>query len=270
MKMKWDGHTHSNFCPHGSQDTLDAYIEQAIQKGFNRISITEHAPLPASFTDPTPLRDSAMEMEQLEAYFRDCQRVKEKYKAYIEIKVGLEVDYLFGFEGETKAFLDKVGNRLDDAILSLHFLPSANEWICLDYSPEEFEKLIEAYGSVDQLYAYYYELLLEAVKADLGMFKPNRIGHFTLIEKFKLKFPSLNKQIWWDKALAFLKEVKQRGYQLDFNTAGLQKPLCRDIYPSEELLNVAKKLAIPFVYGSDAHQAKHVGSHYQQFIQQCL
>lgn len=268
--MKWDGHTHTCYCPHGTKDTLDAYVEKAIAEGFEQYSITEHAPLPAHFNDPAPLQDSAMRMEDLNHYLDECQRIKKKYKAKIEVKIGLEIDYLAGMEEDTTHFLDQVGPKLDDAILSLHFLPVQSNWACIDYSPDDFEQNIVAhFATVDHVYAYYYDVLLQGISADLGKYKPNRIGHFTLIEKFKMKFPSENKKIWWDKAVTALQEVKKKGYQLDFNTAGLQKPLCRDVYPSAELLQVAKILNIPFVYGSDAHQAKHVGYDYPVFNESC-
>lgn len=265
--MKWDGHTHTNFCPHGTKDKIEEYIEQAIRLGFTDYSITEHAPLPENFDDPTPMQDSAMCLDDLDAYLEECRRVKEKYKELINIRIGLEIDYLMGLEEETKRFINEVGPELDDAILSVHFLPVGERWSCLDYSPEEFEVLIEHLGSVDEVYAHYFEVLGQAVEADLGVYKPKRIGHFTLVEKFKIKYPSANQQIWWNKAIAVLKKIKAKGYQLDFNTAGMQKPLCRDVYPSTALFNIAKQMGIPFVYGSDAHRAKDVGHHYHLFAE---
>lgn len=265
--MKWDGHTHTNFCPHGTKDNLEDYVERAIQLGFTDYSITEHAPLPENFVDPTPQKDSAMRLDDLEAYFAECMRVKEKYKDRINVKIGLEIDYLVGWEEETKRFLNEVGPRMDDAILSVHFLPLDDRWCCLDYSPEEFEGLIKHLGSVDEVYAYYYEVMRKAVEADLGPYKPKRIGHFTLVEKFKIKYPSTNQNLWWDNAVEVLKKIKDKGYQLDFNTAGIRKPLCRDVYPSAGLFNLAKQMEIPFVYGSDAHQAKEVGQNYQLFAE---
>ena len=52
--MKWDGHTHTNFCPHGTKDKIEEYIEQAIRLGFTDYSITEHAPLPENFDGSHP------------------------------------------------------------------------------------------------------------------------------------------------------------------------------------------------------------------------
>jgi histidinol-phosphatase (PHP family) len=264
--MKWDGHTHTPYCPHGSRDSLNAYIEEAIRQGFERYSITEHAPLPYPFIDPVPAQDSAMHMADLENYLEECHRLKVEYRSKIDIRVGLEVDYLLGFEEETKLFLDHVGPRLDDAILSVHFLPVANTWVCLDYSADTFEQnLLPHFSGIDHLYLHYYGVMLQAVNSELGKYKPRRIGHLSLIEKFKKKFPYLHQEIWWDQALQVLRAIKKQRYQLDFNTAGLQKELCKDIYPSAEIYKKAIQLGIPFVYGSDAHQAKDVGQHFNHF-----
>ena len=64
-----DGHIHTPFCPHGTKDALEAYVEKALSLGFQEISFTEHAPLPEGFIDPTPEQDSSMDIEQLEDYF---------------------------------------------------------------------------------------------------------------------------------------------------------------------------------------------------------
>ena len=44
--MKRDGHIHTPFCPHGTKDSFEEYIEKALSLGFKEISFTEHAPLP--------------------------------------------------------------------------------------------------------------------------------------------------------------------------------------------------------------------------------
>ncbi|WP_025026592.1 histidinol-phosphatase HisJ [Caldalkalibacillus mannanilyticus] len=269
--MKWDGHTHTPYCPHGSIDPLKKYIEQAISQGFDCYSITEHAPLPKTFHDPVPLQDSAMKWEDLESYLNDCQKLKKEYEKDILIYTGFEVDFLEGYEKETTDFLNEVGPYVDDAILSVHFLPVKGTWTCVDYSPEHFEQdILAPLGSVDQVYLHYYQTYYKAVTAELGKYKPRRMGHLTVIEKFKKKYPSIQKDIWWSHILFILQEIERRGYQLDYNTAGLSKPLCQEVYPSADILVEAKKLRIPFVYGSDSHQAKTVGLHYDQFIKDCL
>ena len=46
-----DGHTHTEFCPHGSGEEVEKFIQKAIQFGFTEYSITEHNPLPKQFME---------------------------------------------------------------------------------------------------------------------------------------------------------------------------------------------------------------------------
>ena len=41
---KRDAHIHTPFCPHGSKDALKQYVEKALERGFDSITFTEHAP----------------------------------------------------------------------------------------------------------------------------------------------------------------------------------------------------------------------------------
>ncbi len=252
-----DGHVHTRFCPHGSKDSFEAYIEQALALGYTEISFTEHAPSPENFCDPTPLKDSAMDNANLEQYFTEISQLKEKYAKQIKINAGLEIDYIEGYEKEITQFLNNVGPKLDDAILSVHFLKDSLGYSCVDYSPENFQRMITTYGSIENVYKNYYRTVLKSIEADLGSYKPKRIGHITLVHKFQLKFP-INRS--FDQEIEqILHSIKENNYELDYNGAGTAKPLCREPYPPAGIIQEAKALKIPLVYGSDAHQAKELG-----------
>ena len=255
---KQDAHIHSPFCPHGTQDSFEQYIEHAIKQGFSSITFAEHAPLPKGFSDPTPFKDSAMMKEDVEAYIIEINRLKEQYKQQITIKTGFEIDYISGFEEETESFLNQYGPYLDDSILSVHFLKCKDRWLCIDYSPETFSEAIRLTGSINHVYELYFDQVLQSIMAELGPFKPQRIGHITLAAKFKKKYPPTRS--FSASIMEILKEIKKKGYELDLNTAGLRKPLCREIYPDPDILAVAKEMGIPLIYGSDAHQAKEQGA----------
>ncbi|KMY55068.1 histidinol phosphatase [Bacillus sp. FJAT-27231] len=262
--MKRDGHIHTPFCPHGTKDTLDSYIEEAINQGFSQLTFTEHAPLPFGFIDSTPTQDSGMELGDLDAYFSALQRVKKEYAADISIQAGLEVDYIEGFEKETTAFLDEYGPLLDDSVLSVHFLKEQSNWYCLDYSADVFEDMIGIFGSLTAIYKKYYETVHRSIKADLGPFKPKRIGHITLVHKFQHRFPN---EVSFDLEIdSILTAIKENGYEIDFNGAGLMKPLCLESYPSPEVAQKALDMGISLVYGSDAHQAKDIGQGYDKLF----
>lgn len=248
-----DGHIHTPFCPHGSRDPLEQYVERAIALGYTDISFTEHAPLPERFLDPTPEQDSAMARGALERYLAAIADVKARYRHDITIRVGLEVDFIPGFEDETAKLLDEVGPLLDDSILSVHFLAHNGQYVCLDYSADMFAGIVRLFGSVERVHAAYYETVRQSIRADLGRYKPRRIGHMTLVRKFWRRFPC--REPMTERMLAILDDIEQFGYEIDYNGAGAAKPLCLEPYPPGGVIAEARRRGIPIVYGSDAHRA---------------
>ena len=260
--MKRDGHIHTPFCPHGTKDELHAYIEKAIQSGFGDLSFTEHAPLPSSFVDPAPEKDSGMSFENMRPYLDAVKQAKDAYMNDIHIRVGLEVDYITGYEAETRSFLDEFGPLLDDSILSVHFLRGNSEYFCMDYSKEVFMELARKAGSVEAVYQLYYDTVEASIAADLGRFKPKRIGHPTLVHKFQLAH---GEKIDDDQQFRhILKKIAEAGYEMDLNGAGFSKPDCLESYPPAQYIPAAKSLGIPLVFGSDAHSVNGLHKHYEK------
>src|SRR5699024_381737 len=107
MIFKGDYHIHTHFCPHGSDDDWEQYILTAIESGLKEISFSEHAPLPRSRTDPVPEQDSAMDWDDLDDYYTQGQALILKYQHQLKINIGFEIDFIDGFEHETKQFLDQ-------------------------------------------------------------------------------------------------------------------------------------------------------------------
>lgn len=258
--MKMDGHIHTPYCPHGSSDTLEQYIEKAIQYGFNQISFTEHAPLPKGFIDPTPMQDSGMKWSLLDDYFKELLIAKKNYAQYINILIGLEVDFIEGYEDETTKFLNEYGPLMDDSILSVHFLKANKQYTCIDYSKDVYLQFAKSVGGIQPMYELYYETVKKSIQANLGHYKPTRIGHPTLIHKFQLVH---NEKINDDELIKqTLLAAQQAGYTIDFNSAGLSKPFCLQTYPPMEYLPFINEIKLPYIFGSDAHVVVDLHQHY--------
>lgn len=253
-----DGHIHSPYCPHGTKDSFEDYITRAIEVGLKEITFTEHLPLPKDFKDPSPQNDSAMDEEYILEYFRDLQSLKEQYKSKIKINIGIEVDYIEDYEKEIKVMLDKYGSYIDDSIISVHMIKIKDEYYCIDYSPKEFEKIMNLLGSLEKVYNKYYESLLLAINSDLGSYKPKRLGHPNLVRKFNKLYP------YNYKGNKILEEVvsliKDNNYEVDFNVSGIRKIYCKEPYIHGYLLDLIKQYEIPIVFGSDSHSSKDIGS----------
>ncbi|WP_196246283.1 histidinol-phosphatase HisJ [Lacticaseibacillus zhaodongensis] len=272
--IKKDGHSHTEFCPHGSGDDVEAMIQKAIKFGFTDYCITEHAPLPPAFRNDYEgtkggYDTAAIAMSDLDAYFAKCERMRSKYADQIRIHIGFEVDYLPAQADWTHDFLNEYGPRCDESILSVHFMRGVHgKYWPVDDELSEFEDGLLPIGADDKqdLYAAYLDAVQAAVAADLGKYAPVRIGHITLIKKFQdyfdlpKRFNNAN-MARIDKLLA---TMQRQGRQLDVNAAGLFKEYCNEIYPYPQIIMMARARGIKTVYGSDAHSIKEVGHAYHQ------
>lgn len=251
-----DGHVHSPYCPHGSNDDFEDYIKNAIEAGLTEITFTEHLPLPNEFVDPSPEKDSAMKIESIDCYIDTVKKLKERYRDKIKINVGVEVDYLEGYEEEIKYILDKYGSDLDDSIISVHMINVRGQYCLIDYSVEEFGKLISILDGVENVYTKYYQTIKNAIDSDLGKYKPKRIGHLNIVRKFNKVFPyDYSSNLLLEEVV---KSIRKNRYEVDYNIAGYRKEECKEAYISGALLDLIEKYEIPMVLGSDSHQAQDI------------
>lgn len=197
--------------------------------------------------------------------------IKKKYASDLLIHIGFEVDYLIGYEDFTRDFLNEYGPQTDDGVLSLHFLEGQGGFRSIDFSAEDYnEGIVQFYGGFEQAQLAYLEGVKQSIEADLGLFKPRRMGHISLCQKFQQFFgedtSDFSEEVM-EKFRVILALVKKRDYELDFNTAGLFKPLCGETYPPKKIVTLASELQIPFVYGSDSHGVQDIGRGYSTYCQ---
>ncbi|WP_054725599.1 histidinol-phosphatase HisJ [Paucilactobacillus hokkaidonensis] len=265
---KKDGHTHTEFCPHGSGDKCEVMIQKAIKMGFQEYSITEHAPLPPQLSSnyngtQAGLATASITLEQVPHYLDFATKLQQQYRSQIKINVGFEVDYFADYERWTREFLDQYGNQTQDNILSVHFMPGIDgKYWCLDYNTDDFEQGFKNLIAQPQnLFQKFLRLELSAAQANLGQYKPQRLGHLTLIRKYQDYF-GLSQEFNADNQEIInkiLMSLKQQDGQLDLNTAGLYKEYCNQVYPDDWISERAQKMSVPLVFGSDAHSILEVG-----------
>lgn len=253
--LKRDGHIHTPFCPHGSKDPLNAYVEEALRLGKETISFTEHFPLPDDFRDVAFRRACSLLWEEVPDYLAAIEKVKKAYEGRIRIYKGFEIDYLEGKEMQLKQDLARIGEQIEDSILSVHIIRWQDVYYDIDLE-DEFQCLLEKIDSVEKIYDLYFETVLKSVTSDLGGYKPKRIGHPTLVRIFNKKYPTNYEPVMLYHQI--LDEMKMRGLAIDYNVAGLRKVFCGETYPSGLFLSLAKEKQISFVIGSDAHEVKHM------------
>ncbi|ALS02319.1 histidinol-phosphatase [Enterococcus silesiacus] len=273
--MKRDGHTHTEFCPHGKVEDTELLIQRAIRLGFKEYSITEHAPLPTGIEkfaagDSEVWTTASMALNDVDNYFRRMNELRKKYASDIIIHIGFELDYFSEFESWTRDFLVEYGPQTDDGILSVHFLEGDGGLRGIDYSFEEYKTgVVDYLGSVEKAQKCYYQKVLASLEADLGPWKPTRLGHISLCQKFEQFFDDATKYSSENHALVhtLLTSVQQEKYSLDLNTAGFYKQGYQQSYPQVWITKKAVEFGIPLVYGSDTHSLNDVGQSYNKIEQ---
>lgn len=116
-----------------------------------------------------------------------------------------------------------------------------SSYLCLDYDEHTFKELISACGSIEAVYEQYYRSIYSSIVASLGVYKPKRVGHITLVQKFIKLFPySMSEHIRGLVSLC-LNAIEENGMELDFNTSGLRKTYAGGIYIEDWMLNEAKQ-----------------------------
>ena len=151
-------HTHTIFCD--GRDTAEAMADEAIRLGFSQLGFSGHM-------DPDIHMD-------INAYYKEIKRLREKYRGRLDILMGVELDNLYD---------PHVAEGAEYVIGSTHFLDIDSEIpMSVDNSEEMMETLCREYfgGDYYRLAKAYYEL--EAKVYD--RLRCTFVGHFDLVVRF--------------------------------------------------------------------------------------
>jgi len=265
--LKWNGHTHTNFCRHGSSAPMEDYIREALKHGFERYTISEHPPLPAGWIPDEPLmRELAMPEKELPAYFEAAVQMKRRYQERLEILVGLELDYLEGRTGYSEQLLEQAAGRLDDLLVSVHYLRGRGGMRCIDFTPHDFrDNLLSYYGTMEAVVEAYCDQVEQAVEWAGGLPGNKRLGHVNLIRKFHTELPEVEADQLNERLRRLVPALKRARIGLDVNTAGFRISTCGEPYVPVWLIKTCRAEGIPCVFGSDAHKPEDVNSGWEWF-----
>lgn len=121
-------HIHTWRCGHAQMVSEEAYIRRAILRGGKTITFCDHAPFPG---DPFGGR---MQIEQLPEYVQTLKRLKQKYKRWIQVNIGLEIEY-FPEYADYYRKLHESGD-FDLLVLGQHFYQAAPGLYSFSLEPE--------------------------------------------------------------------------------------------------------------------------------------
>jgi histidinol-phosphatase (PHP family) len=235
MPLPADYHTHTPLCRHASGEPVEL-AGQAVRIGLTEMGFSDHNPMPRDDFD-----DWRMKASELDLYVQRVEQARREYPN-LSIKLGLEVDYLPGYEDWIKDLAHRYS--WDYFIGSVHYI--SESW-AID-NPMQLSE----WKSRDALEVWtaYFERLTRA--AESGLF--DIIGHTDLCKKFSF-YPKTDCTGLFRR---FLEAAGRHEVAIELNTAGLRKD-CKEIYPSPAIVRLANAEGVPITFGSDAHAVAEVG-----------
>lgn len=244
--MLIDYHTHHVRCGHASGE-LEEYVQKGIDLGLTQLGLSDHMPL--LHVDPaTYLPGMAMAMDELPRYVEEAFRLQKQYKEHIDIRVGLEGDYIEGYEQEIERII--LAYPWDYVIGSVHFL---GEWDISDYRQLDQWNGRNPYD----VYEQYYDAVVKAART--GFY--DYIGHIDVIKRFGYK-PEQSVEHLENQALD---AVRAAGLAIELNASGLRMPV-KEMFPSRRMLEYCLQQGIPLTIGSDAHQPERLTQYLDQAV----
>ncbi|MHB1349712.1 MAG: histidinol-phosphatase HisJ family protein [Desulfobulbaceae bacterium] len=248
LDLTADNHVHTSLCNHAG-GTMEEYVQAALALGLTALTFLEHLEAGISYFERTWLTD-----EDFDAYFREGERLRRKYRDRIAIRLGVEVGFNPEAVDELRAALAR--HPFELVGISYHFFPHAGRHLNLVSRRPENIAALTALGA-DQVLSGYFSGLREAVLAlDGGM-----LCHLDAALRHLPGGPELtaSHQAQIDDLLALLREKQMI---LELNTSGFA--LRGEPYPARPILARAMALGIPLAAGSDAHQPEQVGRSFER------
>ena len=242
MSLPADYHMHTPLCRHARGEPVD-YTARALELGLPEIGFSDHSPVEHDDQD-----DWRMLAGELGEYVDKVQHARYTHPA-LPVKLGLEVDFIPGHE----PWIEEMARRhdWDYFIGSVHYI--SGKW---DFdNPKRLAEWAER--DVDEVWADYFDRLTKAAVS--GLFQI--IGHPDLPKKFGHR-PTRDCTPLY---LNFLAACESTDTCIELNTAGLRKD-CAEIYPSIELLKLAKSGNVQITFGSDAHATHEVGMNLEDAV----
>lgn len=250
-------HQHSNFSD-GAYPPED-YIKKAIELGFSSLGFTEHSPLP--FENPFSLKQ-----KNVESYINTLSQLKEKYSDKIKLYRALEMDYIPGMSIDFNYWKEKC--KTDYLIGSVHLVRPLNInelWFTDGPRYETYDQGLNDYFGGDikkAVKTYYYQMneMIETQDFDI-------VGHIDKIKMHNKDRYFKEDESWYQKLVdECLDLVKQKNLIVEINTRGIYKKRFPGLFPDGISLQKVKKLNIPIIISSDAHQPDELSLGFEDAI----
>lgn len=238
--MLVDYHNHTSFSGDCTEE-MEAVIIAAIEKKIKIIAITEHLEIGTALEFGYGL--------DVEKYIAKAKKLKEQYKNYIDVVIGIEVGFNSESSDDVKKKISSItSNRdIEFVINSTHSIGEFNF-----LTNEFFED-----KSKDEAYYKY----LEQVLSNVNEFEDyDIVAHLDFICRYgDYKDKSLDYAKYFTIIDEILMSIIRNDKGIEVNTSGVRYGR-GDFYPSVDILKRYRELGgKKITIGSDSHKACDVG-----------
>ncbi|MCA9934786.1 MAG: histidinol-phosphatase HisJ family protein [Anaerolineales bacterium] len=235
----YDTHMHTPLCKHAKGDPED-YAAVAEQRGLKGIIVTCHNPGP----DKDFSARVRMAPDEFDDYVALVERARGVWNGRLDIRLGLECDYIPGME----PFLENLLQRAE----MHHVLGSIHPQ--LPYYRKAYD-----HGDAIRFYESYFANL--ALAAETRLF--DTLSHPDLVKN--VYHTQWSVEAVQEMMCASLDRIAKTGVAMELNTSGLNKTI-REMNPNPTMLSEMCARNIPVVIGSDAHAPNRVAADFQQAL----
>lgn len=239
MKQNTIFHVHSYRCRHASEESDEEYVKKAIELGAKQIAFTDHAPFP---DNPFHYR---MLMAEFPEYLSTLQMLREKYADEIDVKIGLEIEFIPHFTEYYKTLLSDY--ELDFLLLGQHFFKMNDGRYSFEMQDKSEEYKVLATGMIAGIESGLFPVVAH----------PDQI--FRRCKTWNEEMEIITQKI---KTCAL-----KNGIILEQNISNMFEKKRKHLYWDEFWQNTEPELKV--MYGVDAHSVSEMEENYkrQQLLQ---
>ena len=233
--LLYESHMHTPLCRHARGEP-EEYAAHAHKRGLKGIIVTCHNPLPDGIA-----QSSRMYLEDWPRYLEIIGRARQEWSGRVDVRLGLEADYLPGLE----SFIEK---QLSSEAFN-HVLGSVHPQLKI-YQERYFN------GDEVALQKQYFDHLVQAAETRLY----DTLSHPDLVKNIAPEFWDVDEML--PHIQRCLDRIAEAGTAMELNTSGLLKAI-PEMNPAPEILREMSERGIPVVIGADAHIPERVAADYE-------
>jgi histidinol-phosphatase (PHP family) len=269
----WETHgihagTEVDHVKHGI-NKLEDIVDKAIEANNPSITFIIHSPRLTGFRYSAERDTNVKFIRGNRSYLNYPKRIanlREKYKGRINIKYGVELEWMgpgLGLQWSRSKIFQ--AEDADYVIGSVHFAP---EGLPYDGTKEEALELLKMRGSLEAYWDGYFNEMIQMIECFGDMIQI--IGHIDL-PKLNVDMPEAlvnfetSSHPLANKFRTLLELIADRNLSLDVNMAGKVKGV--GVYPIQSILRRANELQIPVCVGTDTHYVDHYGLNFRESLE---